>query len=63
LLDVLPNPLLKPFLYKLKNYIAGVDYCGSFIDFGKDGEHAGPKQHAEFAKKCLEMYYKENAHT
>jgi hypothetical protein len=56
MLDILPNPLLKPFLYKLENYDVGVEYYGKFIDFGKDGEHAGPEQHKIFAKKFLTMY-------
>jgi hypothetical protein len=56
MLDILPNPLLKPFLYKLENYDVGIEYYGKFIDFGKDGEHAGPEQHKIFAKKFLTMY-------
>lgn len=58
MLDILPNTALKPFLYKLENYDVGVDYCGKFVDFGRDGEHAGPEQHKIFAKKFLTMYNK-----
>lgn len=58
MLDILPNPLLKPFLYKLENYDVGVEYYGKFVDFGQDGEHAGPEQHKIFAKKFLTMYNK-----
>lgn len=63
MLDLLPNPLLTPFLYGLDNYDQGVDYYGKFVDFGYDGEHAGPQQHKIFANKLLTMYHAHNKQT
>ena len=58
IIDTVANPLLKPFLYKIKNYDPGVAYYNTYIDFGSDGSHPGPEQHKIFAKNLLNLYNK-----
>jgi hypothetical protein len=58
MLDITKNPILSPFLYELDNYDTGVNYYEDFVDLGRDGEHPGPEQHKIYAKKFLDMYYK-----
>jgi hypothetical protein len=58
MLEVTKNPILSPFLYGLNNYDVGVNYYENFVDYGRDGEHPGAEQHKIYAKKFLDMYYK-----
>jgi hypothetical protein len=60
MLDITKNPILSTFLYGIDNYTQGIAYYENFIDFGRDGAHPGPEQHKIYAKKFLDMYYKNN---
>lgn len=54
--QVIPNPILSPFLNGLENYSPSLGHYQPYIDLGFDDMHPGPKQHKIFAKNFIDMY-------
>lgn len=60
MLDITKNPVLSIFLNGTDNYDLGINCYENFVDLARDNSHPGPEQHKIYAKKFLDMYYKNN---